>query len=60
MLLLGEPSNYLGRRMSSARETLESMYLYTHSQLGADLITATEDAKDVVDFEIKLAQVSVR
>lgn len=36
------------------------MYLYTHSQLGADLITATEDAKDVVDFEIKLAQVSVR
>ncbi|XP_025083812.1 neprilysin-1-like [Pomacea canaliculata] len=56
MLLLGEPSNYLGQRMSSARETLESMYLYTHSQLGADLITATEDAKDVVDFEIKLAQ----
>ncbi|XP_025080069.1 neprilysin-11-like [Pomacea canaliculata] len=40
-------------------EKLQSMYMYTHLRLGADPITAFQDAKDVVDFEIKLAKAIV-
>ncbi|XP_025083817.1 endothelin-converting enzyme 2-like isoform X2 [Pomacea canaliculata] len=58
-LALGNRNNYFGKRTSMSLKNLEAIYELTHTMLGADPITAAQDAEDVVDFEIKLAEATV-